>query len=120
MLSDEYMTAHVTLEDAHSHRTSIHHMPCHDFSIADVTPRKVVRSLRHLPLSDEIRTTWQYCNTMYITVSHAIEVITREWLDNVLRKRIWEPPNMHLTFFSLSDALHYTSKGGRGSLAHGY
>jgi CubicO group peptidase (beta-lactamase class C family) len=75
------------------------------------TVRDVVRSLRHLPMDKEIRSAWQYCNAMFITVSHAIEVTTGEWLGDFLRKRIWEPLGMDSTFFSLDDARKYAASG---------
>lgn len=64
VLDDDYSTLHLTLEDAATHRTG---MPRHDFSIlgGNQTTRDVVRSLRHLPLTEPLRTTFQYCNLMY-------------------------------------------------------
>jgi CubicO group peptidase (beta-lactamase class C family) len=75
------------------------------------TIRDVVRSLRHLPMDKEIRSAWQYCNAMFIAVSHAIEVTTGEWLGDFLRKRIWEPLDMNSTFFSLDDARKFAASG---------
>lgn len=111
VLADEYTTSHVTLEDALSHRTG---MPRHDFSIGDsnVTVRDVVRNFRQLPLTAEIRTRFQYCNLMYIAVSHFIETWTGMWLGDFLRTRIYEPLGMVNTFFSLRDARKATASGG--------
>ncbi|KAK2001911.1 beta-lactamase-domain-containing protein, partial [Colletotrichum falcatum] len=58
VLSDDWATAHVTLEDALSHRTGY---PRHDLATA-ATPRDTVRLLRHLPLAAEPRTAYLYCN----------------------------------------------------------
>ena len=111
VLPDEYATAHVTLEDALSHRTG---MPRHDYSYSEpnVTVRDVVRNLRHLPMTAEIRTKFQYCNMMYISISHFIETWTGMWLGDFLRKRIYEPLGMISTFFSLSDAQKAAASGG--------
>ena len=111
VLADEYATAHVTIEDALSHRTG---MPRHDLSYGEsnVTVRDVVRNLRHLPLTAEIRTRFQYCNMMYIVVSHFIETRTGMWLGDFLRTRIYEPLSMSSTFFSLSDAKKAAASGG--------
>ncbi|KAJ5195402.1 uncharacterized protein N7498_008840 [Penicillium cinerascens] len=107
VLQDEYATLHVTLEDALSNRTGL---PGHLLTLGRAgTVRDVVRNLRHLPMDKEIRTTWQYCNAMFITVAHAIEVVTGEWLGDFLRKRIWDPLEMHSTFFSLTDAQRYAT-----------
>lgn len=118
VLPDEWATSHVTLEDALSHRTG---MPDHDLSwgTLNTTVRDAVRKLRHLRMTAEPRTKWQYCNLMYITITHFIETYTSNWLSNILRDRIWEPLGMKDTFFSLSDskAATYT---GNASLARGY
>ena len=111
VLADEYATVHATIEDALSHRTG---MPRHDLSyvVANFTVLDVVRNLRQLPLTAEIRTRFQYCNMMYIVVSHLIETWTGMWLGDFLRKRIYEPLKMSSTFFSLSDAQKAAASGG--------
>ncbi|KAK5169284.1 hypothetical protein LTR04_005830 [Oleoguttula sp. CCFEE 6159] len=76
VLTDEYWTNHITLEDVMSHRTG---MPRHDsmWIIDDgSTVRRRTRSLRHLPLTNAPPTTSQYCNLMFMVVSHVIETAT--------------------------------------------
>ena len=111
VLADEYTTVHATIEDALSHRTG---MPRHDLSYggANVTVRDVVQNLRQLPMTAEIRSRFQYCNMMYIVVSHFIETWAGMWLGDFLRTRIYEPLNMASTFFSLSDAQKAAASGG--------
>ena len=111
VLADQYTTVHATIEDALSHRTG---MPRHDLSYAgfNVTVRDVVQNLRHLPMTAELRTRFQYCNMMYIVVSHFIETWTGMWLGDFLRTRIYEPLRMFSTFFSLSDAQKSAASGG--------
>lgn len=111
VLPDEYATSHVTIEDALSHRTG---MPRHDLSYGglNVTVRDVVRNLRQLPMTAEIRTRFQYCNMMYIAISHFIETWTGMWLGDFLRTRIYQPLRMSSTFFSLSDAQKSAASGG--------
>lgn len=118
VLPDEWATSHITLEDALSHRTG---MPRHDLSWQglNTTVRDVVRKLRHLRMTAEPRTKWQYCNMMYITISHCIETLTGKSLGKTLSERIWEPLGMDSTFFSLSDAEAATHTGN-ASLARGY
>lgn len=101
VLQDDYATSHVTIEDALSHRTGL---PGHTLTFGGETPKESVRNLRHLYMNKELRTTWQYCNLMYIAVSHVVEVVTKQWLGDFLRKRIWEPLGMDSTFFTLKDA----------------
>ena len=107
----EYTTFHATIEDALSHRTG---MPRHDLSYGgnNVTVRDVVRNLRHLPMTAEIRNRFQYCNMMYIAVSHFIETWTGIWLGDFMRRRIYHPLGMASTFFSLRDAQKAAASGG--------
>ncbi|EED23037.1 penicillin-binding protein, putative [Talaromyces stipitatus ATCC 10500] len=107
VLSDEYATSHVTLEDALSNRSGL---PGHELTLGRPgSVRDVVRSLRHFKMNKDVRTTWQYCNALFITVAHVIEVVTGEWLGDFLRKHIWDPLDMKSTFFSLEDAQKYVA-----------
>lgn len=118
VLPDEYATNHLTIEDALSHRTGL---PRHDHAYGGVydghkgTVKDVVRSLRYLPLTAEPRTTYQYCNLMFVVASHVIETLTGDWLGDFLKKNIWEPLGMNSTFFSKADALN-----SKDELALGY
>ena len=89
-------------------------MPRHDLSYVgpNVTVRDVARNLRRLPMTAEIRTRFQYCNMMYIAVSHFVERWTGMWLGDFLRTRIYEPLGMFSTFFSLPDAQRAAASGG--------
>ena len=117
VLLDNYATNHLTLEDALSHRTG---MPRHDGTLFfSHSPRDVVRNLRFLPLSAEPRTTFQYCNIMFVTIAHVIETITDMWLGDFFRTRIWEPLGMDETYFSLDDAEKAVVDDGK-VLARGY
>ncbi|MCJ1311214.1 hypothetical protein MMC25_004885 [Agyrium rufum] len=105
VLSDDWATAHITLEDAASHRTGL---PRHDKSYGrpeGQTVRDVVRLMRDLPMTAEPRTTWQYCNMMFVTLSHVCETLSGgRWLGDLFRERLWEPWGMKDTFLSLEDA----------------
>lgn len=105
VLSDEYATSHITVEDALSHRSGL---PRHDFSYGGnydgqkPSIKGSVRAMRHLPLTAEPRTKFQYCNQMYVVASHVIETSTGSWLGDVLRERIWEPLDMKSTVSALT------------------
>ena len=120
--ADPWATAHLTLEDAASHRTGLSR---HDKSSArwypdesgklhTATPRDIVRSIRYLPLAQEPRTTYMYCNLMYVVLSHCVETLTGQSLGEVLRERIWKPLGMGSTFYGVEDL-----DGGK-KLATGY
>lgn len=95
-------------------------MPHHDISLGgpNFTIEDAVRSLRHLPMTAEPRVRFQYCNLMYIALSHVVETLTGQWLGDVLRSRIWIPLGMNRTFFSLAQARTSTDAGAE--LATGY
>jgi CubicO group peptidase (beta-lactamase class C family) len=118
VLQDEWATDHLTLNDAVGHQTG---MPRHDKSSAreadgkQVTPRDIVRNLRNLPMTEEPRVTFYYCNLMYVVLSHVVETVTGSWLGKVLGELIWQPLGMRSTYFDLEDA-----KKAEGHLADGY
>ncbi|KAJ3482019.1 hypothetical protein NLG97_g7678 [Lecanicillium saksenae] len=112
VLQDEWATAHITLEDAVSHRTG---MPRHDIAWAGTsepndtsnphkTNKATVRNLRNLPPTAEPRVVFQYCNLMFTVLSHVVETVTASWLGDVLRSVIWQPLDMKSTFLSYSEA----------------
>ncbi|MCJ1380093.1 hypothetical protein MMC17_003196 [Xylographa soralifera] len=104
VLADDYLTRHVTLQDALSHRTG---MQRHDISYGEdgTTTRDLIRSMTYLPLTKPLRTTFQYCNNMVGTVGYVIEQLTRNSLAEVLMERVWNPLNMTSTFLHLETAL---------------
>ena len=113
VLEDDYSTLYVTLQDALLHRTGL---PRHDLSprSGEESVKDVVRSLRYLPMTEPLRTTFQYCNLMYVTIGHVIETLTGQWEGDFLAQRIWEPLNMTSTYFSLDDALNSGNPFARG------
>lgn len=100
VLENEYATNHITIEDALSHRSG---MPRHDLSYGGhydghkATAKDIVRALRYLPITAEPRTRFQYCNMMYVVVSHIIEELTAAWLGDTLYDRILKPLGMKST-----------------------
>lgn len=114
VLQDSWATDNLTIEDILSHRTGL---PSHDRAILDSKSdgvphgsprpavREVVRNLRHLPMTASPRTTYQYCNAMFIVAAHIIETLTGQWLGTFLHERIWKPLGMVNTYFSTEDAL---------------
>lgn len=96
-------------------------MPRHDFIMLhnNRSVQDVVRSLRTVPMTAEIRARFQYCNLMFVTLGHVVETLTGMWLGDFLRSRIWEPLSMTGTFFSLADA-KAAVKRDDAFLARGY
>ncbi|KAG4418237.1 hypothetical protein IFR04_008595 [Cadophora malorum] len=118
VLEDEWPTKHITIEDILSHRTG---MPRHDMSYGGTyegrnsTPRDVVRALRYLPMTEEPRVRFQYCNMMYVVAGHVISTLTGKSLEEFLKERVWGPLGMKSTSFSNEDAI-----SGPDHFAQGY
>lgn len=121
VLTDTYATNHVTIEDALSHRTG---MPRHDMSCGgpDDDLKKMTQRLRYLPMTGELREKWQYCNLMYMVLSHCIETVTKQSLGDYWRKHFWEPLGMASTFYSRAEAGEAAASqpGFEARLATGY
>lgn len=81
------------------------------------TPKSVTRKLRYLPLSQPIRTKFQYSNIMYVVATHLVETLTCVWMGDFLREKIWEPLNMKDTYFGLDAVKEH---GAIDQLAKGY
>lgn len=113
VLSDQWATEHITIKDALSHRTGY---PRHDYSgpygnsALDMT-----RRLRHLGMSKEPRTKWQYSNMMYGTLGYVIEQVSGSKLAEFFRDRLWHPMGMFNTYLHPGDAVASGNK-----LAHAY
>jgi CubicO group peptidase (beta-lactamase class C family) len=123
VLEDEHSTTHTTIEDTLSHRTGL---PRHDliYGVAGDTPASIVQRLRHLPMTAEPRTTFQYCNLMYVVATEFLETVTGMKLETLLRDRLWKPLGMLSTSFT--PALQSSSNIARGyywdpsTTNHGY
>lgn len=138
---DAWATAHLTVDDALAHRTGL---AGHDLTRSrrygleleeeeeeeeeednraaavryPAGVREVTRSLRHLPLTTGPRTTYRYCNLMFLVLSHAVETLAGgRWLGDVLHDWLWAPLGMRSTFLSLD---HARAAPAPAFLAQGY
>ena len=119
VLEDPITTRQITLEDAVSHRTG---MPRHDLAYGKEGPctvKEVTRHLRHLPLHNTLRTHFEYCNTLYMAASHALETLTGKRLSTILREWLWEPLGMHQTYLGYGEAAKAVEEKGE-TLAKSY
>ncbi|KAG9527791.1 beta-lactamase/transpeptidase-like protein, partial [Aureobasidium melanogenum] len=121
-LEDDYYTSHITLEDALSHRSGL---PRHDLAYGWSEDREpdaldIIHTMRHLPLTAEPRTKWQYCNLMYGTVGQALAMLSGIDFGDILKKLIWEPIGMRSTTTSIKEAEAAKDKDGQKRLSRGY
>lgn len=101
------------MEDALCHRTGY---PRHDLAIANNT-LETVRKLRHLPLSAEPRTKFQYNNMMFVAAGQIITKLTGLELGEFLHKYLWTQNGMNETFLGEYDP---TFKSSGLSVADSY
>ena len=102
-LHDRVVTDRVSVVDFLSHRSGL---PRHDlawighpgWSRADL-----VRRLRFLPLSRDLRESFQYCNLGYMVAGYAVEVLTGTSWEDYLRTRLLTPLGMDRSNLSVDD-----------------
>lgn len=98
-LYDQYATQNLTIRDLMTHRSG---MPRHDFMWynSTLTRQEVMRRLRYLEPSCDLRERYQYNNLMYLTAGYAIEQLTGNTWEEIVRDRILKPLKMEHTSFS--------------------
>ncbi|GAA1952318.1 serine hydrolase [Microbacterium deminutum] len=102
-MHDPHATALVTPRDLLSHRTGL---PRHDmvwFGDSDLPLQETTRRLRHLPMSQPLRTSWDYNNLCYIAAGHLTEVVTGMPWHEAVRTHLLDPLGMTDTVFSAQD-----------------
>ncbi|PYH45915.1 beta-lactamase/transpeptidase-like protein [Aspergillus saccharolyticus JOP 1030-1] len=106
VLADPYATANTTIEDMLSHRSGLPgHQASMSLAMPNETLREEVQKLRHLPLAFAPRTTFNYCNHMFMVASHVLETLSGQSLGQLMRERIWKPVGMKDTYFSKKEVL---------------
>jgi predicted DsbA family dithiol-disulfide isomerase len=119
-LHDPVVTDRLTVVDLLSHRSGL---PRHDLAWVGHPGRsraELVRRLRFLPLSRDLRQEFQYCNLGYLAAGHLVEVLSgATWEDN-LRSRLLGPLGMGRSNLSVDDLLadpdHATAYERRGGV----
>ena len=101
-LSDQYATTNVTLRDVLTHRTG---MPRHEFVWynAKMSKSEMLRRIRFLQPSFDIRQRYQYGNLMYFIAGLAMEKMTGRTWEELIRMRILDPLEMYKTNFSVEE-----------------
>lgn len=99
---DSVIGARLTARDLVTHRCGL---PRHDFVWygSSATRAELVRALRYLEPSADLRTTYQYQNLMYMTAGYlAGKLLDSSW-EALLRERLLEPLGMASTTMSVAD-----------------
>ncbi len=100
-LKEENLAARVTPVDLLAHRTGL---PRHDalwYFNRDLSREELIRRLRYLELSKDLRETYQYNNLMFLTAGHLTgSVLNTSW-EEAIRKLIFQPLSMAASTFTV-------------------
>jgi len=104
-LHDPFVSDRLTITDLLSHRSGL---PRHDLTWVGQPGRsraELVRSLRFLPLSRDLRQEFQYCNLGYLVAGHVVEDLSGVPWEDFVRGRLLEPLEMRRTNLSVDEML---------------
>jgi CubicO group peptidase (beta-lactamase class C family) len=93
-LSDPMVSDRLTVVDLLSHRSGL---PRHEMVWLGHPGRSradLIRRLRFLPLSKDLRQAFQYCNLGYLAAGYAVEVLSGTPWEDYLRSRLLTPLGM--------------------------
>ena len=118
-LQDEHATLHLTMRDLLTHRSGL---PRHGFmwyGSSTMTRSDVMRRLRYLEPSCDLRARYQYNDLMYLVAGCSMEKLLAKSWEDLVAERILTPLNMTNTGFT-ADAMQkranfavpYLEKGG--------
>ena len=96
-LSDPVATERVTVRDLLCH---ISGLPRHDWVhfAGDRAPAEMLAPMRHLELSRDIRTAWQYSNLCYNVAGLLIERLSGQSFETFIRERLTDRLGMTVSF----------------------
>ena len=106
-LADPYLSQHVTLRDAFSHRTGV--LGTYN-GVVTWTREKVLRQLRYLTPAVPFRSRYEYSNIMYSAAGEAVAAAAGKPWEDLLAERILEPLGMRRTTTDISrifDSTHF-------------
>ena len=104
-LHDPVVTDRLSVVDLLAHRSGL---PRHDLAWLGHPGRsraEMVRRLRFLPLSKDLRQAFQYCNLGYLVAGHLVEVLSGTRWEDYLRTRLLTPLRMGRSQLSADDML---------------
>jgi CubicO group peptidase (beta-lactamase class C family) len=102
-LHDPVVTDRLTVVDLLSHRSGL---PRHDLAWLghpDRSRAELVRRLRFLTLSRDLRQAFQYCNLGYLAAGHLVEVLSGTPWEDYLRTRLLTPLGMDRSNLSVDN-----------------
>ena len=118
-LHDDVVTPRLSVGDLLSHRSGL---PRHEFAWLGHPERSradLVRRLRYLPLSRDLRQEFQYCNLGFLTAGYLVEVLTGTPWEDYLRARVMKPLGMDRSNVSVTDMLAAEDRSKAHERRHG-
>jgi CubicO group peptidase (beta-lactamase class C family) len=105
-LWDQYATQNLTIRDLLSHRSGL---PRHDFMWynSNISMQDVLSRLRYLEPAGDIRERFNYNNLMYLVLGAAIERVSKNSWQDVIREKILLPLGMSQTGFTPEEMHKY-------------
>ncbi|KAH8093156.1 beta-lactamase/transpeptidase-like protein [Cristinia sonorae] len=101
-LVDKWASSKANLRDVLGHVSGL---PRHDLSYtAADSPKDVVRRMRHLKPTFELRERFSYNNQMFILAAHIIATYSGKPYKTFVKERIFDPLGMSSTTFSAQEA----------------
>ena len=104
-LHDPFATERLSMIDLLSHRSGL---PRHDLAWVghpDRSRADLVRRLRFLPLSKDLRQAFQYCNLGYGLAGYVVEALSGTRWEDYLRTRLLAPLGMDRSRLTVQDML---------------
>ena len=97
---DPVVTERLTVRDLVTHRSGL---PRHDslWYNSPLDREELVRRVRYLEPSKDLRTTYQYNNLMFLTAGYLAEQVTGTRWEDLVRRRILDPLGMTRSNFSV-------------------
>ena len=102
-LHDPVVTDRLTVVDLLSHRSGL---PRHEMvwlGHPDRSRAELVRRLRFLPLTKDLRQAFQYCNLGYLMAGYTVEALSGTLWEDYLRSRLLTPLGMGRSNLSVDD-----------------
>lgn len=107
-LWDQYATTNLTIRDILTHRSG---MPRHEFVWynSKMSKAEMLKRIRFLQPSADIRERYQYGNLMYFTAGLAMEEATGKSWEELIQEKILDPLEMKNTNFSVEETKKSTN-----------
>ncbi|MBI5607296.1 MAG: serine hydrolase [Deltaproteobacteria bacterium] len=102
-VADEYATNHLTVRDLLTHRTGVARSDLAWYGNAKLTRADLFAKLKHLPIANPMRQTWEYNNFMYAMAGFTLERLSGQTWEQNLQRRVLQPLGMAQTLLSIAD-----------------